>query len=305
MTKRRRIVVVLNAGSGGGCDEAFAARLAALFRAAGADAEVRLARNGSEIGVAVAAAIAERPDAIVAGGGDGTVSAIGGALVDSEISFGILPLGTLNHFAKDMGLSLDLDAAVGHIVHGQPRRVDVGEVNGRIFINNASLGLYPDMVRHREQQQKRFGRGKWSAMLWASVGALRRYPFLGVRLSVDGREMLCRTPFVFIGNNEYSMEGFSAGKRKGLGGGLLSLYVARRPGRLRLLQLAARALVGRLRQARDFDALHASRIVVESRRRRLHVATDGEVRIMTPPLCFRIRPASLAVLRDDSVSASA
>jgi len=298
----RRIVVIVNAGSGAGGAEALADQVGRAFRDAGAAAEIRLAHGGAEIDAALEAALGESPDVIVAAGGDGTVSTVAAALAGGDVAMGVLPLGTLNHFAKDFGLPLELDAAVAQVVHGEPVRVDVGEVNGRVFVNNSSLGLYADMVRDRERQQKRLGRGKWPALAWAALATLRRYPFLNVRLSIDGREQRWRTPFVFIGNNEYLMEGFAIGARAGMQDGVLSLYVAQRPGRLRLLQLAARALLGRLRQARDFAAMSAAEIVVESRRHRLRVAFDGEVTVMTPPLVYRIRRGSLAVLRAGSHS---
>jgi diacylglycerol kinase family enzyme len=293
----RRIVVILNAGSGQGRAEALAERVQRAFVENGAQAEVRLVHGGAEIESALDAAVGESPDVIVAGGGDGTVSAVAAALLDRDILLGVLPLGTLNHFAKDFGLPLEIEAAVSHVVGGEPVRVDVGEVNGRVFVNNSSLGLYPDIVRDRERQQKRLGRGKWLALMRASITALRRYPFMDVRLSVDGQEQLWRTPFVFVGNNTYRMEGFAIGEREGLQDGLLSLYVAQRPGRLRLLLLAMRALLGRLLQARDFSAMNATEVVVESRQHRLRVATDGEVTVMTPPLTYRIRRASLGVMR--------
>ena len=292
----RQIVVLLNAASGGGNDAALAARVTALFEIAGASADVRLVHGGGELTDALHAAIERRPDVIAAGGGDGTVSTVAAALVGGPIALGVLPLGTLNHFAKDMRLPLDLETAIGVIARGATRRIDVGEVNGRVFINNSGLGLYPDIVRDRERQQRRLGRGKWPALVWATIGALRRFPFLGVRLSVDGKEGVRRTPFVFIGNNVYLMQGFAIGERERLDSGCLSLYVAHRPGRLRLLLLALRALVGRLEQTRDFDAMRAAEIDIESRRRRLRVATDGEITVMTPPLRYRIRPASLAVV---------
>ena len=178
---------------------------------------VRLRRSpgpgGAELEAALDAAVAQRPDVVVAAGGDGTVSMVGAALVDRDIALGVLPLGTLNHFARDFGLPLEIEAAVAHVVQGRPVRVDVGEVNGRIFVNNSSLGLYPDIVRDRERQQRRLGWGKWPALAWATLAALRRFPFLSVRLSVDGREQHWRTPFVFVGNNEYLMEGFAIATR--------------------------------------------------------------------------------------------
>ena len=291
-----RIFVILNAGSGSVHDEALTHQVHGLFVSAGIPAEVCLARGGGEIAAKIADAISKHADVIVAGGGDGTVSTVAAELAGGDIALGILPLGTLNHFAKDLGLPLALDAAVGQIAAGRRTRVDVGEVNGRVFINNSSLGLYPDIVHERDRQRKRIGRGKWLALLWASVTALRKYPFLSVCLSVEGAEHRRRTPFVFIGNNEYRMEGFSLGDRESLTGGRLSLYATQRAGRLRLVQLALRALVGQLKQARDFDVLLATEIVVESSHHHLRVATDGETSVMKPPLHYRIRPACLTVL---------
>jgi diacylglycerol kinase family enzyme len=292
----RRVAVILNRGSGGGHDSEVAERLLSAFKSAGVVADVARVSGGDEIIAAVQAAVSRRADVIVAAGGDGTVSTVASALVDGDIPLGVLPLGTLNHFARDLGIPVDLDAAIGVVVQGVERKVDVGEVNGRVFINNSSLGLYPDIVRDRERQQKRLGRGKWLALTWATLAAMRRYPFLRVRLTIDGKEHLRRTPFVFIGNNEYRMEGFAIGERTRLDSGSLSLYVAQRPGRMRLLQLVLRALVGRLRQARDFDATRTGGIVIDSGRHRLRVATDGEVTVMSPPLHYRIRPASLRVI---------
>ena len=303
---RRSAVVILNAASGPGSNDAtLADRIAALFEAAGADASVVLAHGGAELSTRIDEAIARRPDVIVAGGGDGTVSSLAAALADGTIALGVLPLGTLNHFAKDLRLPLELEAAVERVARGAIERVDIGEVNGRVFINNSSLGLYPAIVRDRELQRKRLGRGKWPALAWASLSALRRFPFLSARLSVDGVERRLRTPFVFIGNNEYLMEGFAIGERDRLDDGRLSVYVVQRASRASLLLLALRALVGRLKQARDFEAMLAGEIVVESRHRRLRVATDGEITLMAPPLRYRIRPKALLVVagaRDDSGS---
>jgi YegS/Rv2252/BmrU family lipid kinase len=292
----RRIIALLNAGSGTGHDDEIAVRVRELLARAGAEVDVRRIAPGASVAQAVERAKADRPDAIVAGGGDGTVGTTAAALVDTDVVLGVLPLGTLNHFAKDLGIPLALDDAARTVVEGKTTRVDVGEVNGRVFVNNSSLGLYPEIVRDRERQQRRLGRGKWPALAWATWTALRRYAFLQVTVRIDGVERSLRTPFVFIGNNEYLMEGFAIGERGGsLCDGRLSLYLVHRPGRRRLLVLALRALFGRLRQARDFEMLLATDFVIDSHHRTLRVATDGEISEMQTPLRYRIRPACLQV----------
>ena len=270
--------------------------LRAKFAAHGLAAHITLAASGEHMLAAAAKAVAERVAIVVAGGGDGTINAVASVVLGSDSVFGVLPMGTLNHFAKDLGIPLDLDGAVRNVAEGKAVQVDVGEVNGRIFLNNSSLGLYPDIVRDRERQQRRLGRGKWLAAGWATLGALRRYPFLSLRLKVGDEQHARRTPFVFIGNNEYTMHGFSIGERVRLDGGKLSLYVAQRPGRLSLLRLGWRALWGRLAQERDFDVLSVEDMEIGTRHARLRVATDGEVTLMATPLRYRIRPAALRVL---------
>lgn len=290
------VAVIVNAGAGPGYDEGWRATLAARFAAQGLAAEIWLVAGSGQIASAVDAALAGGAGTVVAAGGDGTVNAVAAALLESGATLGVLPMGTLNHFARDLGIPATLDAAIATVVLGHAARIDVGEVNGRIFLNNSSLGLYPDIVRERQRQQRRLGRGKWLAFGWGTLAAMRRYPFLSLRLTLGDAVRWRRTPFVFIGNNVYQMEGFNIGERSRLDGGELSVYVAQRPTRWGLLKLALRALVGRLRQARDFDALTAQALTIETRKHRLHVATDGEVTVMTPPLQYRIRPAALPVL---------
>ncbi|MGB9989073.1 diacylglycerol/lipid kinase family protein [Massilia sp. SM-13] len=292
----REIAVIINAGAGLGHDSSLVNELQRKFGAAGLAPRITLAHSGDEMIEAARQALADGIRLVAAGGGDGTINCVASVLVDSGATFGVLPMGTLNHFAKDLGIPLALDEAVATIAHGVPAQVDVGEVNGRIFLNNSSLGLYPDIVRDRERQQRRLGRGKWLAFCWAVLAALRRFPFLSVRLLVNGEAHARRTPFVFIGNNEYLMEGFNIGERAQLSSGQLSLYVAQRPTRLGLVRLAMHALLGRLKQARDFDVLLSQELEIHTRHERLRVATDGEVTTMSPPLRYRSRRAALTVL---------
>jgi diacylglycerol kinase family enzyme len=266
-----------------------------MFAARKLCARVSVAQSGAELD-ALARRAAEGPaQVVVACGGDGTVNAIASALVGTDKTLGVLALGTLNHFAKDLRLPLELEAAVETISHGHERTVDVGDVNGRIFLNNSSLGLYPSIVRQREKQQRQ-GYNKWLAAVWAALVVFKRYPFMSVRLSVDGRECTRRTPLVFVGNNMYEMDGFQIGARMRLDAGVLCLHVSHKPGRWRLISLALRALFGRLREAKDFDALCAREVFVETCRRRLRVATDGEITILETPLHYRVSPCALRVL---------
>lgn len=291
-----RMAVIVNAGAGAGYEPGWQETLAQRFAVHGLQAEVTLAVDANHMLEAARAALAAGARVVVAGGGDGTINAIASVVLDSGAVFGVLPMGTLNHFARDLGLPPQLDAAIATLAAGHVERIDVGEVNGRIFLNNSSLGLYPDIVRDRQRQQRRLGRSKWTAFGWATLSALRRFPFLSVRLAMGDADHARRTPFVFIGNNDYQMEGFNIGERARINGGMLSVYVAQRPTRFGLLKLALRALFGRLRQAREFDVFQAREMTIETRHRRLRVATDGEVTVMAPPLRYRIRRAALPVI---------
>jgi diacylglycerol kinase family enzyme len=266
------------------------------FHSAGAEARILAARNGAELLTLARRAARGRPPIIVAGGGDGTVSAVASVLAGTDIALGILPLGTLNHFAKDLRIPLDLGQAARAIVAGHCVEVDVGEVNGRVFVNNSSIGLYPAIVHQREKQRRRLGRGKWHALFWAALSVLRHAALLELRLRLENVEEQRRTPFIFIGNNQYIREGFNIGRRARLDSGLLSLYLTRRHDRRALLGLAIRALVGLLHQAKDFEAHTAQSIRIETRHKQVPVATDGEVTVLDTPLDYRIRPRALKVI---------
>ena len=292
---KEAIIVILNANAGLGHSEQLKLDVIEKFRAHGVDADVTLAADGAHMVALARAAVEKRAAVVVAGGGDGTINAVAAQLVHSETALGVLPLGTLNHFAKDLRLPLDIDSAIRTIAEGVKIRVDTAEVNGQIFINNSGLGLYPNIVRSREQQQRRFGRSKWMAFFWATINALRRYPFLRVHMCLDGIDHEHKTAFVFIGNNDYSIDGLTLGTRQKLTDGLLSVFVAPSTGRLGLLGLAVRALFGHLRESKDFDALTAKELIIESRHKKLRVSTDGEVTMMQTPLRYQIHAASLAV----------
>jgi diacylglycerol kinase family enzyme len=270
-------------------------RVAAAFEAVGVDAHI-VDISGIRCRDVPERARAARADAVVAGGGDGTVSAVAGALAGRRMPLGILPVGTLNHFAKDLGLPLGLEDAARTIATGRVREVDVGEVNGRIFVNNCSIGLYPRIVRGRDSLMERLGRGKWISAALAAASVLRRFPLLGIRLRVASAVVARTTPFLFVGNNRYELDLLKLGRRVCLDCGQLSVYLPISPTRLATFRLAARAMLGLLEQGRDFESLAAPKFAVETRRQRLQVAIDGEVCSMRPPLRYRARPLALRVL---------
>lgn len=266
-----------------------------LLTQAGLRAELREVA-GPALAVAAREGAASGYDAVVAAGGDGTVSTVAAALVHTRTPLGILPLGTLNHFAKDLGIPVDPHGAVATLAQGATRDVDLGAVNGRPFINNASIGLYPHMVLDRERRRERLRRGRWPATAWAAFTAFRRFPLVRVRIHLEEATLERTTPFVFIGNNAYHMNGLTLGSRPRLDEGVLSLYLTTRTGRLALVGLAARKVAGRLDQARDFDSLRIPEAWIEAHRDHLHVAIDGEVESLRPPLHLQALPGALRVV---------
>jgi len=288
--------VVINRNAGPNSADGIEATITELFRASGREPAFFHVGGGLNLRERLA-----RPDVaddavVVAGGGDGTVSAVAAELVGTRKTLAVLPMGTLNHFAKDLGIPLDLRGAVQTAADGRPMPVDVGEVNGRIFVNNSGLGIYPQIVAQREADQEKRGSKKWPAFARATMSSLRRYPFLTLRVHVQGEQRVIKTAVVFIGNNQYEIAGLNLGARKCLNSGKLGFYVANRTGRFGLMRLAARALVGRLNQAKDFEAFCIDEAWIESGKRKLLVSTDGEVNRMKPPLHYRIRPGALRVL---------
>ena len=288
------VAAVLNDSSGSGDCSLAATQLQTIFAEAGREVRITVARSGDELRQAATRSVEQGCETLIAGGGDGTINACAAAALPGGVPLGVLPLGTLNHFAKDLGIPLELPEAVKVILQGVVCRVDVGEVNGRIFLNNSSIGVYPAIVRLRERYQET-GWGKWVAALWAGLAVLRRNPFMAVRIVAEDQSMVRRTPFVFVGNNEYRMVGLNAGARDSLSGGHLALYALNAERRMGLLRLAWQVFRRGVDEVKELDLLTVGAATVETRRPRLQVALDGEVIPLLSPLTYRVRPASLRV----------
>ncbi len=289
------LTCILNGAAGSSRALQAESQLVDLFGRHGAVANIVVAREGKDIAALARRAVEEGNAVVVGAGGDGTMNAVAGALVGTDTAMGILPLGTLNHLAKDLNIPLDLEAAVATILTGRVKRIDVGEVNGRIFLNNSSIGIYPWIV-HERQKEERKGYGKWGAFWRALISVARRYSFFHVRLAVDKREEPeARTPFVFIGNNKYESEGLSIGSRKALDRGELWVYRGPPASRSRLALLALQHLLGAT-GAGGLAISDAQQVWVRTKAARLAVATDGEVNFLDMPLRYHTRPGALGVI---------
>ena len=277
------------------------AHIQRVAREFGVEAQIVVTKRADEVSSSAARALAERRQPIVAGGGDGTVNAVAGELAGSDAALGVLPMGTLNHFAKDARIPLDLEAAVRNLFAGQVAKVDVGEVNGRVFVNNSGLGFYPHFVRQREELERR-GHVKRVAFMLALTALVRRYFRLRLKARLDEEKALERiTPFLFVGVNRYETAGLDIGARLRLDAGRLWVCTAPSDGGRNIVGVALRTLVGR-ETDRELNAFETEELWVEPRAARVNVSFDGEVAMMEAPLHYKIRPGALRVVAPQRAS---
>jgi len=288
----RRVRIFLNSSSGAGglSPEILCERFAAhhcLCEVTTLARTVNLNRLASQ----------DPPDTVwIAAGGDGTVNCIANAVAGTARTMGVLPVGTLNHFALDLGIPLALDEAIEVAATGLSRLVDTAEVNGITFVNNSSLGVYPAMVLDRDRMRKG-GANKWWSLVVASARAFARFRCLAVTLEAAGVTRHYTTPLLFVGNNVYGIEGGRLGRREHLDDGTLFLALVPSTTRLSILRLLASALIGRAHEAADLERFVVNSFTVTSRHhRRLRVSFDGEVKRLPTPLRYATRPRSLQVI---------
>lgn len=291
-----RVAAIVNSGAGtvqkGGVD---AAKLREVFRDAGMDAAVHVV-PGERIVETAREALASGAEALAAGGGDGTIRAVASVLAGGDRPLAVLPLGTLNHFARDLGIPMELEEAVRLIPNGVVHALDVGEVNGEIFVNNSMLGVYPPIVKVRDLERHTLDRGKWTATASAVFKVLPRLPSLRVRVKAQGQEMVRDTRFLFVGNNEYEMSLFKYSARSRHESGDLYLYIANPRSRLGLVGLALLGLVRDVKGTDSFECLRLPEFTIEAHKRVLPVYFDGEVVLLETPLRYRKRVRDLRVV---------
>ena len=271
--------------------------------AAAADVEQAAKEEGLEVfpfarGMDVTATIREQRRTgrklFIAAGGDGTISAVVQPLVNSDAALGVIPVGTYNHFARDLGLPLDWRVALDVALNGTTRQVDTARINDRFFVNNVSIGLYPELVARREERGRDYPR--WKARLHAAYATLRKYPHVTLAVETEYLNEIIRTQVFVVSNNSYDLSriGIEA-SRNTLEEGRLSVYWLPQLRRITFMRFLAHYLAGRVKTTPGFRSFRTTRLKVQSARKRLHLGVDGEVVTMPPSLVITIVPKSLLV----------
>ncbi len=300
----RKIEAIVNAGSGAVQREDLLGSIEKLLGSPGANVRMTIARQGAEIPDLARKAAEGDAEVVLAAGGDGTISSIASALVGSGKILGVLPLGTFNFFSKRLGIPLDLDLAFRTVLEGRVAEVNVGEVNGRIFLNKSSVGLYPLALRHRERVYRRFGRNRLVGLISGGLAMLRRGHVMKIHVTTEAEERHFRSRFVFVCNNPQELEYFNIRGRECLDDDKLAVYLPEPLHPLRMIGMGMRLLFHRMEGASGYDALCAREMRLNMRRPRVPVSVDGEVEMFDTPLHYRMRAKALRVMVPAETKAS-
>ena len=290
------IEVILNAHSGEQRSKEMCEILARVFRDAGRTFHISVTKGYKIAEIAKEKAESDC-DILVAGGGDGTICGVAEAALKTGKLVGVLPLGTFNYFAKNLGIPLDLEDAARVILEGAPVRAPVLDLDGKLVLNNTSIGIHPAVLLRRRKLYRRWGRSQLNAYLSVIMTAFQPPPRLRVRLATEEGELVRETPLVMICSNAFQMETFGLAGKECLESGQFALYVARMAGRATIFRLGLRVALRTLRVGNDYEVICASDVIIESlRHRRFRAAVDGELERRQSPLRFRVAPKELFVM---------
>lgn len=297
--------IVMNAGSGKQDAEAARAEIASILDAAGRPHRFFLIDGTRDIKDIVrdAAAHAKREGGvIVAAGGDGTINCVAGTAWAESLPMGVLPQGTFNFVGRTHGIPTDTRGATEALLRATPADTQIGMVNDRMFLVNASLGLYPQVLEDRETWKQRFGRHRIVA-LWSGLATMMRgYRPLRIEVSDGERTRHLRTPTLFVGNNALQLEKIGLPEAVDVlrNDGTLAGLVLKPIGRLTMLGLILHGALGKLGEAENAVSFGFREITVTPKHHRhaIKVAVDGEIVRLMPPLVFRAAPRPLSLLTD-------
>ena len=292
----RHVHLIINARSGLARHEPLAERARAYFLARGIQPQVIVVRTAEQLQAAVQGSANSNSDILAAAGGDGTIAAVAATAIETGKVLGVLPLGTFNYFAQRLGVPLEPEEALHVIASGRVQAVTVGDVNGRIFLNNSSIGLYPTVLRQRETTYRRIGRSRMASYLSAALALARPPSPLTLDLTIDGVPLSRTSPLLFVGANDRQLDAFGLQGTGCIDSGLLAMFITQPLDRRRLWALALSGLIQGFRDSAQLEGLCAAEAVVTTRRKRIRVAVDGEIIRLRSPLRYRSRPDALRVL---------
>lgn len=267
----------------------------AAFERRGAEVDLHCV-DGAQCTETIQRVLESDAEIVVVGGGDGTLHSAVKLALPTGKTLGVIPLGTLNLLARDLHIPLELEAAAEALAAGRVRVIDIAEVNGEPYTNSSILGFYPQVVQERERQRKQHRLLKWPGAALALAKTLYKLPLLDVRLDWGEGPKRMRTPILVVSNNVYD-DGFGLVlTRQSLDAGKLGVYVARERNAFAMLRLMGRLVAGSWKQDEALDTYAVTSLTVHSRRHRLKMVNDGEIRKLHAPLHYRIRPGALKVL---------
>ena len=294
--------IVFNVGSGSRDAEEEKQTISRVLHEGGRDFEFLQCEGSESINTLAKRAVdlaKARHGVVVAAGGDGTINAVANAVLGSGCPFGVLPQGTFHYFGRDNAISQDSTQAARVLLRGRVLPVQVGKVNGRLFLVNASVGLYPQILEDREAWKRQFGRSRFVAFVSGMVTLLQARGQLDLRIELAGQAASLRTPTLFVGNNRLQLvqAGIDAQHTDALTQGQLAAVAVRPIGTLALFGLLLKGVLGRLGEAENIRSFSFKRLTVTPRAmKRIKVATDGEIVWMQTPLVFEVAPEPLLLL---------
>jgi len=300
-----QIAVIINGRAGvlvGGNGEPLLDRIRQAFADEGVDVDMQV-RTGKQIGQAIDAAVQGESDRIIVGGGDGTVNTAAAAVARAGKILGILPMGTLNLYAQDLGIPLDPAEAARVLIHGEVRPVDYAEIEGRLYLCNSIIGIIPSLMREREKQRGESFPRRLRGVIQTAYNLFMRDPCLRIELDTGGKREMMEIRGMAVCNNGYHNAFALFPEPVTLDAGKLGVYFAREPTRLGTLLLSARLLLGTWKKEPDLLEFKVEQVSINTRRRKMTVVTDGEILDIPAPLNYRIVPRGLRVIMPPETAA--